>query len=247
MAGITDLIGKRVIVVNQKRERLFVLNHGNQQLTILPQHLYDNFKVQWFEPQADNYLPLTEFSPHLRQSASLKHFTWEQVAAFAEVDRGMLSYQSGSRGDWKAVKEGGDGYLLVTVDGMPYWADAVGQIPFAVGCFKGVLRGGTVLGNEEEAIVQTLRIGQQFHDGNPLNILSTSKGDVSNNYDNHFVLRGALWASHRYDVVKKVNPFEDESKPLIEWEIVPGKINHPANKLAEPNTLELAKKYGLKK
>ena len=35
-------------------------------------------------------------------------------------------------GDWKKSSKGADGYLLVTVGEKSYWADAIGQIPFAV-------------------------------------------------------------------------------------------------------------------
>lgn len=44
----------------------------------------------------------------------------------------MLSYRTGGSGDWKAESNPGNGYLMVEVEGVPYWADAIGQIPFTL-------------------------------------------------------------------------------------------------------------------
>jgi hypothetical protein len=56
---------------------------------------------------------------------SLKCFTWNQIAAFSEEDRWMISYHQEGDEDWKTVKGGADGYFLITVGGEPYWSDAI--------------------------------------------------------------------------------------------------------------------------
>jgi LysM repeat protein len=145
--------------------------------------------VQWFEPLADNYRELLWVHPKTNAKSSLayaayKHFTWKEIIDFSLADRWAISFASGNEGDWKHnKKEGADGYLLVSVEGAPYWADAIGQIPFAVDTFKSEL-GST--GDKDKAILQTVKTGIDFGDGS----LFFAKKDVSNSYDNFMVLRG---------------------------------------------------------
>jgi len=124
----------------------------------------------------------------------LKHFTWSDVANFSEKDRWMISYRQGGSGDWKASKEAADGYLMVTVNGKPYWSDAVGQIPFAVDYFTDQL-GET--GNYSQAMSSTIQKGREYGEGK----LVGGSADNSNRYDNYFILRGAAWAGQRYKVL----------------------------------------------
>ena len=102
---------------------------------------------------------------------------------------------------------GGDGYPLVTVGGEPYWGDAIGQIPYAVGRFKhGLLESGEngTKATESEIISATLADGQKAAGGFWSYVTNTitfgTFSDESNNYDNHFILRGAHYASKRYNL-----------------------------------------------
>ena len=97
--------------------------------------------LQWFEPLADNYRVLIRVHPNSATSGSesfqaYKHFTWKNIIEFSLIDRWSISYAKGLAGDWKASSKGGAGYLLVSIEGTPYWSDAIGQIPFAVDTFK---------------------------------------------------------------------------------------------------------------
>ncbi|MBN2730401.1 MAG: hypothetical protein JXR53_14340 [Bacteroidales bacterium] len=170
---------------------LFSLNDGSEDMTnITAKQLYAQ-KTQWFEPGADNYMALIETNPEIGKLSQLKHFTWNEVAEFAEQDRWMLSYQQGWSGDWKQVEEGADGYLMVTVDSRPYWADAVGQIPFAVDYFTDKL---AETGDYSGSISSTIQSGQKYGEGK----LIGGSPDMSNTYDNYFILRAANWAARRY-------------------------------------------------
>jgi hypothetical protein len=94
-------------------------------------------------------------------------------------------------GDWKRSDEGGNGYLMVTLNGMPYWANAVGNIPFAVNRYHDLL---TKTGDPIKAIQGTVQTGIDFGGGLP------GTADYTNTMDNYFILRGALWAFMNYRV-----------------------------------------------
>lgn len=147
--------------------------------------------TQWFEPLADNYMKMTDMNKGITEMSELKHFSWDQVAEFSEKDRWMTSYSQGGSGDWKASKEGADGYLMVTVGGKPYWADAIRQIPFATDYFTDKL---AETGNYSTSVNSTLQKGMEYGEGK----LFGGSTDKSNTYDNYFLLRGALWAGQRY-------------------------------------------------
>lgn len=98
-------------------------------------------------------------NPELGKLSQLKHFSWSDIASFAEVDRWMISYRQGGSGDWKAASSGGDGFLMVTVDGKPYWADAIGQIPFAVNKFADEFKAN---GSAEKALIATVAAGREY-------------------------------------------------------------------------------------
>ncbi|MBK7479017.1 MAG: hypothetical protein IPI69_04270 [Bacteroidales bacterium] len=94
--------------------------------TMTAKALYDQ-GTQWFEPEADNYMPLIGTAEGLEGFSEQSTLPGEQIINFSEEDRWMMSYRQGGSGDWKASKEGAAGYFLVTVDGKPYWADAIGK------------------------------------------------------------------------------------------------------------------------
>ncbi|NVK64401.1 MAG: hypothetical protein HWE22_07420 [Flavobacteriales bacterium] len=194
-ASYESEIGLVLIEVTTKADKyLFSLyptdEHPAEKLTA--KELYDK-GIQWFCPHADNYLRLAETDPNLATFSELKHFTWEAIVAFAEVDRWSISFRTGGSGDWKAVATGGDGYLLITVGGYPYWADGIGQIPFSVDTYRENLEDGM---SHEEATRSTLSTGQRFGDGSVIG----GESDASNSYDNHIILRTCLWGESRYSV-----------------------------------------------
>ena len=237
----SQFIGQKVKVTAADGTDLFTLNNGAKEVKITAKDLYAT-KIQWFEPEADNFLPLTLTDPHFGSSTKVKHFTWQQIANFAMVDRMMFSYRSGGGGDWKAAEEGGAGFLMVEVGGMPYWADGVGQIPFAVDSFKHLLMEGN---SEEAAIKGTLLSAQQHSTGN---VFATDPV-ISNEYDDYFVLRGAIWASRKYDVTEEKISYKDpELHRTINQTlrtVVAGKINPSANELGNPLPKSIPQKYGL--
>jgi len=186
-----DPNGDTISVTTNDGEYLFMLDDGKDELTeMIAKQLYDQ-GVQWFSPEADNYMEMIDMNPEIGSMDGLKHFTWKDIADFAEKDRLMISYRSGGSGDWKYVEEGADGYFLVTVDGQPYWADAIGQIPFAVNSYKNKY---SSTGNKAASSFETIALGRKYSEGKLFgNVL-----DNSNSYDNYFVLRGVKWASKRY-------------------------------------------------
>jgi hypothetical protein len=141
-------------------------------------------------------------------SDKLKHFTSEQVSEFAKEDRWMTSYRQGGSGDWKASEEGADGFLLVTVDDMPYWADAIGQIPFAVDYVTDIMEEDNLSGYK--AIRQTVEKGKDYGDGK----LVGGKKDNSNTYDNYFILRGAAHGANGRNFTKPITKEEAKAYGL---------------------------------
>jgi len=189
-----DPDGQEIAVTTSGGKELFRLDDGNEEVTTLTaKEAYDR-GIQWFEATAENYMPLTSTAENLGTFSELKHFTWDEVAQFAEVDRSMISYRTGGAGDWKADGKPGDGYFLVTVDGEPYWGDAIGQIPFAVDKFTDDLES---TGSVESARESTIATGQRFGDGSLLG----GESDDSNSYDNAMIRRAISWAAKRYIIV----------------------------------------------
>ena len=136
----TDINGDTLDVRNSRGAYLFTLdNHQANRTNITAKDLYAK-GIQWFESSADNYMPLLFVSTNIRKSDSFKHFTWDDIISFLEVDRSMFSYRAGGSGDWKAEGNSGNGYLMVEVEGVPYWTDAIGQIPFTLNEYRNVLR-----------------------------------------------------------------------------------------------------------
>lgn len=131
---------------------------------------------------ADNYHELIYLSNAPETYPAYRHFSWQDVVDFSSIDRLSASYYQYMPGDWKSSAEGGDGYLMVMINGVPYWTDAVGQIPFAVDTYR-----------SNRDIKYVVRTGIKWAGGSV-----SSVSDVSNCYDNFFVLRGALFASKKY-------------------------------------------------
>ncbi|MGX1023607.1 RHS repeat-associated core domain-containing protein [Psychroflexus sp. MBR-150] len=184
-----------IIVTTSGGKELFRLNDGKTEITRMTARQVYGRGIQWFESSADNYMPLISKAQGLSTFSELKHFSWNEIAEFAETDRWMLSYRAGGSGDWKADGKPGDGYLMVTVDGEPYWTDAVGQIPFAVDKFTDELES---TGNASTARQKTIEAGQTFGDGNVIG----GESDNTNSYDNAMIKRAINWAEKRYKVIK---------------------------------------------
>lgn len=186
-----------IIVVTRKGGLiLFVLRAPGEGLRfVTAKTLYDKYQYQWFEPLADSYRELIYLNHKDYTKDAYKHFTWSQIDEFSSVLRFPLAFQPEWSGDWKNSSAGGDGYLLVMVDGLPYWTDAIGQIPFAINTYRSF-----------HNIHNVVKIGVEWGPGD---IMSRIKGnfDDTNKYDNYFVLRGALYASRKYTytVIKNIN------------------------------------------
>ncbi len=186
----TDINGDTLDVRNSRGAYLFTLdNHQANRTNITAKDLYAK-GIQWFESSADNYMPLLFVSTNIRKSDSFKHFTWDDIISFLEVDRSMFSYRAGGSGDWKAEGNSGNGYLMVEVEGVSYWTDAIGQIPFTLNEYRNVLRRTK---NSERAAGETIYVGKQFGNGRLLNLFFPSP-DNSNSYDNAIIKRAVDWA-----------------------------------------------------
>ncbi len=190
-----DRLGDTITVTSDDGKYLLTLDDAKKESrTMTAKRAYD-LGYQWFAPTADNYFPLLATAPGLPEMPELKHFSWSEIAAFSEVDRFKLMYAQHMCGDWKRVEAAG--YLLVTVDGAPYWADAIGQIPFAVNMYRDLLRSN---GSVDKSIRMTMTAARRFGNGNVFDPVA----DNSNSYDNAVALRAAIWASNRFVVKASV-------------------------------------------
>ena len=192
--GRIDLNGDTLSVVNKTGGFLFSLDDGTfLKSEIKASDLYKR-GTQWFESTAENYMPLLSVNANIRKSESFKHFTWQDIIDFAEIDRSMLSYRSHGSGDWKAEGKPANGYLLVEIEGIPYWADAIGQIPFALNDYRNYYKNSF---DSEFAARSTIADGAKFANGSLWNLIFPSY-DYSNTYDNAMIKRAVDWAKHRY-------------------------------------------------
>jgi len=189
-----------IIVTAKDGTKLFTLDDGKKAITTMTaQELYKK-GTQWFEPNADNYMPLKSIEKGAF-SDKLKQFSSKDIMDFASKDRWMISYRQGGSGDWKASEDGANGFLLVTVDKKPYWADAIGQIPFAVDKVTDEIEDKK---SKTDAIKTTVQAGKKYGEGK----LFGGKTDNSNTYDNYFILRGALSGATGRDITKPITKEE---------------------------------------
>lgn len=181
-----------LIITRKNADVLFVLRGGEKDSfrIMTAQDLYDNFKYQWFEPLADNYRELLYVNEADYAKKAYKIFTWSDIAKFSLIDRPSYSFYKNMEGDWKQNPEGGAGYLLVLISGIPYWTDAVGQIPFAFDTYRSNCRSNY---RSDQSILKAVQTGIEWGAGT-----ITGEVDYSNEYDNYFVLRGALFASKNF-------------------------------------------------
>ena len=111
--------------------------------------------------------------------------------------------------------------MLATVNGYPYWTDAIGQIPFALNCYRDCLR---FFDNHEYAALETIRLGKKFGSGSILQGIF-GIADSSNSYDNEMIKRAVDWAKKRYKIVGH-----------DKWNrnAIIGKSNYSPNELSKP-------------
>ncbi len=183
---IVDPNGDTITVTNKNNVFLFSLDNGNaENIKYTAKELYDK-GIQWSEPNADNYMPLIEINSNIEDIEGIDHFSWKDIENFALTDRLMIDYREGGSGDFKKDKT-----FLCTVDGIPYWTDIIGQIPFAINCYKNQLMKGK---SHNQATEYTKSIGHLFSNGLPSIDLKP------NNADNWMIQRVCNWAKKGFSV-----------------------------------------------
>ena len=198
-------------IFNKKGIYLFGIERkGITETRLTVRQLY-NKGIQWFESSAENYHKLLDVNPDLQDKTKCKglgvlYFTWRDIVEFAEVDRFSSSFQSGGSGDWKQSPKGARGFILVSMEGIPYWADAVGQIPYAIGVYRNLLS----YAGPKDAKRGVIDNKYYFYDGDPIKgkmrqigILSIPKDELADNYDNKMVDRGLNFAIRKYKIKEK--------------------------------------------
>ncbi|EIP9903179.1 hypothetical protein P5N26_001707 [Campylobacter coli] len=149
--------------------------------------LYKLQGIQWFESGAENYHKLLDVNPDLKdkekcEGLGVLYFTWRDIVEFAEAlyqpvkNRfdlmDFVKYFSGNSGDWKQSPKGARGYVLVSMEGIPYWADAVGQIPYAINAYKAFY---SFANNHTSAKNAVVNIGYIFSKGEKNELLDLRK------------------------------------------------------------------------
>ena len=197
-------------IFNKEGIYLFSIERKDRTETKLnTEELYGISGIQWFESSAENYHKLIDVNPDLQdkekcEGLGVLYFTWRDIVEFAHENNGdlhwydilfmtsmsnKLNYARNMPYDWKQSPKGARGFILVSMEGIPYWADAVGQIPYAIDVYRAFYR---QYGNVQKARNGTIKLGYLFADGTPMN------ADNSNSYDNAMILRGINWAEKRY-------------------------------------------------
>ncbi|MCI7410299.1 MAG: hypothetical protein MSS67_01070, partial [Helicobacter bilis] len=168
----------RIQIWNREGIYLFSIERrGRKETRLSTKELYDIGGIQWFESSAENYHKLIDVNPDLQdkekcEGLGVLYFTWREVVEFAEALyqpvksrfdlTDFIKYFGGNSGDWKAVDNGAKGYILVSMEGIPYWADAVGQIPYAINAYKAFY---SLTNNHTSAKNAVVNIGYIFSKG----------------------------------------------------------------------------------
>ena len=227
-------------IFNKEGIYLFSIERKDRTETKLnTKELYDIGGIQWFESGAENYHKLIDVNPDLKdkekcEGLGVLYFTWREVVEFAHENNGdlhwydilfmtsmsnKLNYARNMPYDWKQSPKGANGFILVSMEGIPYWADAVGQIPYAIGVYRNALQDISIsLGSAKQKVIDNK---YDFYDGSVLKgllrkmgILSIPQDELADNYDNKMVDRGLKFAQRKYMRNKKVYPTQ------YEWVIV---------------------------
>ncbi len=235
--GISDPLGDTIDVKNKGGHTLMILDDGKKQrISSTVEKLYEK-KVQWFEPNAKNYMKPIYTNPNIGTMDGIIHCSWDDVIDFADK-HWVAEYGKGEPGDWKIAKDGGRGFYLATVDGELFWSDAVGQIPFAIATYQFLLK---EYGDHGKASRGTVKLGHLFATGVPI-----PGGGKSAEYDNIIILRGILFAQSRYEVghptILKLPVDGEMTMDYIQYEVKTKMVKkYP---LRTPVSSEITKKYG---
>ncbi|MFA9394638.1 MAG: hypothetical protein ACERJ1_07990 [Halodesulfovibrio sp.] len=188
------------VIIRNDGDILFVLEKTEEELAQengsirTVREIYE-MKIQWFEPLAENYRKLLWLNKKEYVESAYCQRTWQELVDFSVINRQALDYGKGGPGDWKQLPQGGGGFWLVMIEDMPYWSDGVGQIPFAIDTYRSL-----------KGVKSTKFIGSLFAKGYP-------SVDLSSEYDNFFVLRGALFAEKKFKYHIKKKAFSSIIKP----------------------------------
>ena len=107
---LMDINGDTISVLNKMNQFLFALDDGSRKMSKMSVGELYKKGVQWFAPTADNYMPLLYMNKYISKMDGIKHFSWNDIVAFAEIDRGAWAYWERMPGDWKRSSKGGAGY-----------------------------------------------------------------------------------------------------------------------------------------
>ena len=137
-----------IIITNSNGKHLFTIEKNDiKEIVLDVKTLYNDYGIQWFESSAEKYHKLLDVNPDLKdkekcQKLGVLYFTWRDIVEFTHEKNGdlhwydllfmtsmsnKLNYARNMPYDWKQVSNGARGYLLVSMEGVPYWADAVGS------------------------------------------------------------------------------------------------------------------------
>ncbi|HIF9104015.1 TPA: hypothetical protein ACX6QA_000925 [Photobacterium damselae] len=221
---INIVIPNVLVITRSSGEILFILEcSSDEEFKILSaSELYDR-KIQWFEPLADNYRKLLYVNSSEYIKSAYKVFSWNDIYEFSLIDRSSVSYRTRGSGDWKYVKDGADQYLLSLIDGVPYWSDAIGQIPYAIDTYRLFKNKNTVK-----------FFGGVFAQGDfkeAIKSLITGELDETNTWDNYFVLRGSLFAEKKF-LYEVIPTGKEYPKVIINEKIT----SYDVNNLSKPIT-----------
>jgi len=237
----TGMAPEDIIVTNTGGKELFRLDDGKKEITTLTtKQLYDK-GIQWFEPEGKNYMKVLSTNPDIGTMEGIKHFSWDNIVYYADNHKNLIGYAAnGWWNDWKSNKEGADGYLLSTVDGKPYWSDAVGQVPFAINAMRsseGMATDYPI--SKEQAISNVVSLGQRFGGG------LFGSPDKSNSYDNLMLLRGASFGAQRFNILRTTRDIYIEhgmKSTITDIQIKINPVN--SNILGNPIDNKTATQYG---
>lgn len=223
-------------VTRQNGELLFVLRKTEEDKkksnkVVVTALELNRMKIQWFEPLADQYRELLWVNTKDYVRDAYRWVTWQDVVDFSLVDRFPIEFASGEPGDWKTSEDGANGFILVMVDEKPYWADAVGQIPYAIDTYRMLRFVKPVSGIGMVVATGTVQDIKNFF---------TGKSDTSNEYDNYFILRGALYAKRTfYTEIQLDGKFFQTPKTIEKMHSI------PAVELGNPITKEEQDEYAI--
>ncbi|MGQ2108040.1 DUF6443 domain-containing protein [Ornithobacterium rhinotracheale] len=215
----TGMMPEDIFVNDSKGNHLFTLDDGKSTITtITVSDLYD-LGIQWWEPEANNYMPLKGVNPILTSLdySGVLHTSFKDIVEWTtRENRFMASFASGLRGDWKKASDGGRGYILAEADGLPYWTDALGQIPFTIDTYEYYLR--NYYGNKSienagyrfNVAVSTIKDGINAANGIPY-----ISPDRTKSYDNFMILRTVSWAEkHMHQYGKSMNSWNEHVRGI---------------------------------